>query len=72
METKLALLNICTPARCLVGDMDEEDLGAALKILMRFLFFYAKKAIAICWKKPDGPLRSQERLKPTREGDMII
>lgn len=54
METKLSLPNICSPARCLLSDTDEEDLGAAQKILVVcFKKNYTKKAIDIFWKKPD-------------------
>lgn len=56
METKLALPNTCNPARCLLGDLEEEELGAARKGFGPISLFYAKKAIALRWKNQSPPL----------------
>ena len=55
MEDVLALPNIYSPARCLLGDLEEEGLSESRKTLLRILFCYAKKAIALRWRDPVPP-----------------
>ena len=51
----MELPNIYSPARCLLGDLEEEELSVSKKALLRILFCYAKKALAINWRKPSPP-----------------
>lgn len=55
LEEKLALPNICAPARCLLGDFGEEELPASKKNSLKDSLFYAKKALALKWKDPRPP-----------------
>lgn len=55
MEEKIGLPNIYSPARCLLGDLEEEELSTSQKTLLRRVFCYAKKALALRWKNPNPP-----------------
>lgn len=55
LEEALALPNIYSPARCLLGDLEEESISTSQKTLFRILFCYAKKAIALRWREPTPP-----------------
>lgn len=55
MEERLELPNIYSLARCLLGDLEEEELPTSQKTLLRIVFCYAKKALALKWKNSDPP-----------------
>lgn len=55
VEEKLELPNIYSPARCLLGDLEEEDIPTSKKTLLRILFCYAKKALALKWREQSPP-----------------
>ena len=51
----MELPNIYSPARCLLGDLEEEEISNSQKNLLRVLFCYAKKAVALKWKNLSPP-----------------
>lgn len=55
LEDRLALPNIYSPARCLLGDLEEEELTNSQKTLLRLVFLYAKKALSLRWRDPVPP-----------------
>lgn len=51
----MALPNIYSPARCLLGDLEEEEITNSQKTLLWLVFLYAKKALALSWGDPIPP-----------------
>lgn len=49
----LDLLNICSPLLGLLGIIEDEDMSNNMRTLLRLLFFYFHKLIAINWIKRD-------------------
>lgn len=47
--------NIYSPSQCLLGDFGEEDMASSKKTLLRIVFFYARKPLALKWKNPTPP-----------------
>lgn len=44
LEDRLAILNIYSPVRCLLGDFGEEDLSSNEKTLLNIVFFMLRKS----------------------------